>query len=194
MPKRKRDFKLEYQRRIKRGLARGLSRSQARGHPKPNEPNVKTGLKAPKPDARLEAAVKLLRDGKSQRAAAQEVGVTTERLRRFTYGNNLAKRVGNKWVMTDERPRRVPTLTKGDVKAITVPGFSEASKAGSYWNDVGQFIRTNEVEYILPYIGDGLLDTKGKLIPFETEPNALQRIAAMDTPPFHEIYQIISPD
>jgi len=194
MPKRIRDYKAEYQRRKQRGLARGLSLSQARGHPVAGEASIKLGLKAPIADYKLNAAVKLMHQGQSQSAAAKEAGVTAERLRRFTYGHNLAKRVGNKWVMTDERPRRVPTLTKGDVKAITVPGFSEASKAGSYWNDVGQFIRTNEVEYILPYIGDGLLDTKGKLIPFETEPNALQRIAAMDTPPFHEIYQIISPD
>ena len=54
------------------------------------------------------------------------------------------------------------------------------------------FVRTNEVEYIQPFMGDGLTDTKGRFLPFETEPNELHRIAAMDTPPFHEIYQIIS--
>jgi hypothetical protein len=191
---RKRDYKAEYQRRKQRGLAKGLSLSQARGHPKPGEASLRTGRKAPEPDPKLEAAVKLLRAGKSQSAAAKEAGVTAERLRRFTYGNKLAKRVGRKWVMTDERPRRVPTLSKGDIKSVTVPNFEEASKAGSYWNAAGQFVRTNEIEYILPFIGEGLTDLKGRFIPFETEPNALHRIAAMDTPPFHEIYQIISPD
>ncbi len=58
--------------------------------------------------------------------------------------------------MTDERPRRVPTLTQGEVKTVTVPGFAEASKAGAYWNDVGQFIRTNELEIIRPYSLMGL--------------------------------------
>lgn len=194
MAKRRRDFKAEYQKRIQRGLARGLSLSQARGHPKPGEASVRTGERAPSSNPKIEAAVKLLRAGKSQSAAAQEAGVTAERLRRFTYGNKLAKRVDRKWVMTDDRPRRVPTLTNGDIKSVTVPDFEEASKAGSYWNAAGQFVRTNEIEHILPFIGEGLTDLKGRFVPFETEPNALHRIAAMDTPPFHEIYQIVSPD
>ena len=190
MVKRKRDHKAEYRRRIERGIARGLSRSQARGHPKVGEAFVSTGPKAPRADAQFEAAVKLLREGNSQRAAAKVAGISVDRLRRFTYGHNLAKRIGRKWVMTDERPRRVPTLTQGEVKTVTVPGFDEASKAGSYWNDVGQFIRTNELEIILPYTADGLTDVKGRFFPFETDPNELHRIAATDTPPFHEIYQI----
>ena len=150
--------------------------------------------KCPKPDAKLEEAVKLLREGNSQRAASKAVGISADRLRRFTYEHNLATRIGRKWVMTDERPRRVPTLTQGQFKEVTVPGFDEASRAGSYWNDAGWFIRTNELEYLLPYIGEGLTDVKGRFIPFETDPNELHRIAATDTPPFHEIYRIISPD
>ena len=191
---RKRNYKAEYQRRIARGLAKGLSRSQARGHPKAGEVLVSTGLKTPESDAKLEAAVKRLREGNSQSAAAKTVGVSANRLRRFTYGHRLAKRVGHAWIVTDERPRCVPTLTDGEVKSVTVPGFDEASKAGAYWNDAGQFIRTNEIDYIQPYIGDGLTDLKGRFIPFETDPNELHRIAAMDTPPFHEIYQIIAPN
>ena len=194
MSKRKRNYKAEYRRRIERGLAKGLSRSQARGHPVAGEVSIRTRRRAPEPDAKLERAIKLLRSGKSQNAAAKTTRISADRLRRFTYANKLAKRVGRKWVMTDERPRRVPTLTSGEVKTVTVPGFNGASKAGSYWNAAGQFVRTNEVEYIRPFIGDGLTDTKGKFIPFETEPNELHRIAAMDTPPFHEIYQIVSPE
>ncbi len=146
----------------------------------------------PKPDLKLEAAVKLLREGNSQKAAAKSVSISAARLRRFTYYYKIAARIGRKWVFTDERPRRVPTLTQGQVKTITVPGFEEASKAGSYWNDMGRFLRTNEHEILLPYTEDGLIDREGRFFPFETDPNELHRIAAMDTPPFHEIYQIIS--
>ena len=173
MPKRKRDYKAEYRRRIERGIARGLTRSQARGHPKPGEKSVRTGSRAPKPDPKLKAAVKLLREGNSQKLAAKSVGISAARLRRFTYGHNLAKRVGRKWVVTDERSKRVPTITQGEVKTITVPGYEEASKAGAYWNDVGQFIRTNELEIILPYTADGLTDVKGRFFPFEADPNEL---------------------
>lgn len=192
MPTPKRDYKAEYRRRIARGIARGLTRSQVRGHPKPGEKSVRTGSRAPEPDLKLEAAVKLLREGNSQKAAAKSVGISAARLRRFTYYYKIAARIGRKWVFTDERPRRVPTLTQGQVKTITVPGFEEASKAGSYWNDMGRFLRTNEHEILLPYTEDGLIDREGRFFPFETDPNELHRIAAMDTPPFHEIYQIIS--
>jgi hypothetical protein len=68
----------------------------------------------------------------------------------------------------------------------------EASKAGAFWHAAGRFVRTNEIEHLLPFVGDGLHDLKGKLIPFETDPNTLHRIASMDVPPFHEIYEIIS--
>ena len=71
MPKRKRDYKAEYRRRIERGLKKGLSHSQARGHPKAGEALVSTGLKTPESDAKLEAAVKRLREGNSQSAAAK---------------------------------------------------------------------------------------------------------------------------
>ena len=40
IPKQKRDYRAEYERRIQRGIAKGLSRSQARGHPKAKEKNV----------------------------------------------------------------------------------------------------------------------------------------------------------
>ena len=189
---RRRDYKAEYRWRVEQGLKRGLSRSQARGHPRANEAAVKTGRKSPQSDERLEAALKLLRTGQSQSAAAKTVGVSADRLRRFTYSHKLAKRVGRKWVMTDKRPRRVQTLTKGKLRALTVPDFAQASKAGSYWNAAGQFVRTNEIEYLLPFIGDGLTDAKGNIVPFETDPNALHRIASMDLPPFHEIYEIVS--
>ncbi len=189
---RKRDYKAEYRRRIERGHKRGLSRSQARGHPKANEKAVKTGSKKVDADPRLEKAVKRLRAGESQAAAAKAEGISADRLRRFTYTNEIAKRVGGKWIMTDERPRRVPTLTNGNVKNLTVPNFAEASKAGAFWNAAGQFVRTNEKELLLPFMNDGVTDLKGRFHPFETDGNELHRIANMDVPPFHEIYEIIS--
>ena len=42
--------------------------------------------------------------------------------------------------------------------------------------------------------GDGVTDVKGRFHPFETDPNELHRLRQMDLPPFHEIYQVTSPD
>lgn len=191
---RKRDYKAEYQRRIARGLARGLSRSQARGHPRVSEGLISTGHKRPEADDELFRAVKLLHHGKSQRAAAKSAGISADRLRRFTAGHKLAHWTGRKWSMTDKIPRRIKVLTKGTYKAVIVGGFDEASKAGAFENAAGQFTETNELELLLPFKGDGVTDVNERFHPFETDPNELHRLRQMDLPPFHEIYQIISPD
>ena len=194
MAKRKRDYNAEYRRRIERGLARGLSRSQARGHPKTGEAFASNGRVKPKADDKLLAALKLLHQGDSQRAAARAVGISSDRLRRFTSTNKLAHWDGRKWIMTDNIPRRVKVLTKGKDKSVIVGGFDEASKAGAFENAAGHATKTNDPELLLPFKGDGVTDVNGRFHPFETDLNELHRLRQMDLPPFHEIYQIISPD
>jgi len=188
---RKRDYKAEYKRRIERGLRKGLSRSQARGHPsisevKPSDP------RATKHKEQLEAALKELRNGSTQKAAAHSAGVSIERFRKFIYSNKLAKRDGLHWSMTDERPRRVPIIHHGETKSVTVPSFAEARKSGEYFEAAGQFLRTNNISYLEPFEGDGLTNVQGKFFQFETDPNALYRHADQDNPAFHEVYQIVS--
>lgn len=78
----------------------------------------------------LEAALKELRNGSTQKDAARSAGVSVERFRKFIYSNNLAKRDGPQWNMTDERPRRVPIIYRGETKSVTVPNFAEAKKSG----------------------------------------------------------------
>ncbi|GHF16581.1 hypothetical protein GCM10017044_08610 [Kordiimonas sediminis] len=188
----KRDYKAEYRRRIERGLARGLSRSQARGHPKAGERGITSGVTKPTSTPELETALMHLRDGQTQKDAANKAGVSTDKFRRFLYGNKLATHQGRKWILTDDRPRRVAAITDGRIKAVTVPNYSEAEKAGSFYHAVSKFISTNQPAYLLPFLEDGVNDIKGNFIPFETNPNELHRIASMDTPDFAEIYQIIS--
>src|SRR6056297_1998839 len=64
---RKRDYQAEYRRRIERGLTRGLSRSQARGHPARAEASA-SGARAVEPTPELEAALKSLRRGSTQKS------------------------------------------------------------------------------------------------------------------------------
>ena len=118
--------------------------------------------------------------------------MSVERFRKFIYGNNLAKRDGLQWSMTDKRPRRVPIIHRGETKSVTVPSFAEAKKSGEYFEAAGQFIRTNDITHLEPYVRDGLTNVQGKFFQFETDPNALYRHAAQDNPAFHEIYQIVS--
>ncbi|RYD84662.1 MAG: hypothetical protein EOP84_04885 [Verrucomicrobiaceae bacterium] len=187
---RTRNHSEEYRRRIERGLAQGLSRSEARGHPTTRKRLAKA--KAPKTDVKIDAAIRAMHEGHSLSGAAKATRVSPERLRTYLKSYDIATRVGSKWVMSDNRPRRVPIIVGSNVKAVIVPNFAEASKAGRYSNAVSRFINSGELEHIAPFDGDGVRDLKGKLHPFETDPNALYRFAMKDEPQFHEIYQIVA--
>lgn len=189
---RQRDYKAEYKRRIANATARGLTRSQARGHAKPAEkPARPSSGKGTKPDARLESALTRLRRGASLTEAAKSSRVSRERFRRFLADNALATRRGRRWLVEDDRPRRVPILSRGESRTVTVRGFSDASLAGAYANDVGRFLRSNNIDHLAPHRGVGVKDVGGKFHPFETDPNVVYRLASADLPAFHEIYEIV---
>lgn len=185
-----RDYKAEYRRRIERGLARGLSRSQARGHPKGSERPV--AASPVESDTKIDAAILAMNRRQSLTAAARSSHVSAERLRRYLTAQGLAEREGRRWAIQDSRPRKVPVMTRGRVRILTVDGYGESRLVGEHHHAVGQFVRTNDLAWIKPFEGKAVRVVSGRRYPLETEPNALHRIAAMDTPPFHEIYEITS--
>lgn len=188
---RQRDYKAEYARRIARGKALGLSRSQARGHPRKGEPAASSAAAKPKLDDKTAFAIRQMHQGASMTAAARAASMSSKRLSKFIHAHKVARRKGNKWVMTDRLMRQVPMILDARTKAILVPGFDEASRVGKYHNAVGQFVRNPDPIILRPFEGKGVTDVKGRFHPFETDPNALIRYALKDEPEFHEIYQII---
>ena len=180
-----RNYKAEYRRRIARGRARGLSRSQARGHPKAKEQSIKAASSIA--DDKIDAAILDMHHGESLSAAARSSHISAERLSRFLAQGRLAKLRGRRWIMSDDRPRRVPVMTGGRQRSITVQGFDEASLVGKHHNAVGAFVRNNDISLLEPFVGQFVRTAKGKRILLETDPNELHRIAAMDTPAFCEL-------
>lgn len=53
-----------------------------------------------------------------------------------------------------------------------------------------QFVRTNDIEILTPFIGQGVTDSSGRFHPFETNPNAIHRLKAAGGPAFHEVYRL----
>ena len=186
----KRDYKAEYQRRLKRAAAQGLSRSQARGHARAGEKPIR-GSKTVSSDERLEAALKLLRNVNKQGVAARTAGVSPERFRRFLRENSLAEREGRSWRITDRRPYRMTVISEREVKNLTFDDFEQRSVNGRYLAAVQQFLRSNDIGLLRPFEGGAVIDAKGRPHPLETDANALHRLASAGSELFHEVYRLV---
>lgn len=186
---RKRDYKAEYQRRIANAAKRGLSRSQGRGHARSGETPIRA--KPIKSDDGLEAALKRLRTIGNQGRAAKDAGISVERFRRFLRSNSLAERRGKHWRITDNRPRRMTVISRGQAREVTLRDAEQASLNGEHLNAVKAFLTSNDRELLDPFQGRAVIDAKGKAHPLETNPNILHRLASAGEAVFHEIYRLV---
>jgi hypothetical protein len=188
---RRRNFRAEYQARLAKGLAAGKSRSAARGHARAAD--LPKPLPAPidRNDPR-EQALKLMRRGATQKAAATETKISVEQLRRYQHLHTSSRRVGRKWDIFDLRPQSFWIATNGRMKAVTLAN-DEGSLIGHYWNAVNEFLATNKRAFLEPYEGLGVRDINGKFWPFEVRPNVLWKLDGIGELHFLEIYANVAP-
>jgi hypothetical protein len=193
MPKKQRDYKAEYARRIARGKAIGLSVSQARGHARTHEAPV-SKIKPPTFDRRLEPGVREIRRGKPVTKAAKAIAVSPERLRRYVKQIGVAKKVGRKWkIGPDHRKRRVEIWSAGQSHKIVVSSFADASLVGRYRAAVRRFLEDPEDQsHLDPFIAQSVRAVDGHRYFFEVRPNVLFRLDASETEPYEEVYEIVT--
>jgi hypothetical protein len=185
--KRIRDFKKEYLRRIERGLASGKSRSQARGHARAGDLPHASPVPFEK-ENRLEKALKLMKQGTTQKGAAKAAGVSAETLRRFQKQNTTSRREGRRWVIVDERAVTVVMATRGKLHDVTVT-HDAASDIGRHWVAINKFLESNDPSHLEPFVGVGLRDTRKRFWPFETRPNVLRKLDSAGELSFVELYR-----
>jgi hypothetical protein len=185
--KRIRDFKQEYLARIARGLASGKSRSQARGHTRASDLPHASPLPFEKENT-LEKALKLMKQGATQKEATKAAGVSAETLRRFQKQNTTSRREGRRWVIVDERPVTVVLATRGKLHDVTVT-HDAASDFGRHWVAINRFLESNDPSHLEPFVGVGLRDTRKRFWPFETRPNVLRKLDSAGELSFVELYR-----
>ncbi len=186
--RRSRDFKAEYARRIARGTARGVSRSQARGHPKPSELALRTKITFSR---QLEEGLRAIRRGRTLTEAARSVHVAPERLRRYIGESGIAEKRGPRWVIgADTRLRQMLFYSDGEAIVVSVRP-DQADTIGRYMSAVGRFLESNDLAFLDPFVGEAVTDAAGKTHPFETDPNALYRLAETGGSSFEDIYRIV---
>jgi hypothetical protein len=176
-------------------MARRNSKAQskrriARGHATVGTRRAK--FRPPIDAPRIEAAILDMNRGRSLKAAARAAHISRRRLRRVLAQRRLVRRKGRRWITTDNRLRRVPVMTGGRFRVLTVRGYEPARLVGEHHHAAGEFVRTNDIKLIEPFRARAVQAVNGRRYVLETDPNVLHRIAAMDSPPFHEIYEITS--
>jgi hypothetical protein len=188
---RRRNYRAEYRRRVQRGLAKGLSRSQSRGHARAGERPKPANPRLVNPKSKEELALKVIKGGTPLRRAAKAFGLSEQHLRRYIKENADAKRVGNRWLIDDQRPRQFPFYSAGTLVSPWLSP-SEASSASLYMHAWFQFRMTGELSYLAPYMDKGVTDINGRFHPFEVDPNRLYELDAKGELNFPEFYRIIT--
>jgi hypothetical protein len=186
--KRKRNYAKEYLIRIARGLAGGKSRSKARGHARATDLADQGKWQPFKRSDPLEDALKLMKDGVSQREAARQVGVSPETLRRFQKLNTASHREGRRWIILDSRPVSVVMATRGKMRDVTVP-HDVTSDISRHWIAINLFHETNDTSHLAAFVGRGLRDSDGAFHTFETRPNVLRKLDSVGELSFVDIYR-----
>jgi hypothetical protein len=188
-----RNHAAEYARRKQLGLESGLTLSQARGHSRAGEKPVSSKATIARYDKQLEEGVKAIRKGKSLSAAAHELRVSPEKLRRYIRTADIAEKVSGRYAITkDRRPREELLHTRGKTIHVIVPNYDAASEVGFYMQGVKRFLLFNNIAVLQPFEGHGVTDILGKYHPFETRPNVLYRLDSMGTETFEDVYRILA--
>jgi hypothetical protein len=182
-----------------KGVQRKTRGRNAKGTPR--NPGVRRIPKAKKPtatklskipsDDRFETALKYLREGRSQKRAAEIGMVSVARFRRFLHRNKLAKFKNGRWRITDRRTREVAVISEASEKVIEVRGFSPASLVMRHRAAVTAFVDGPDLALLAPFEGLTVTDTSKRKYVLETRPNVLLRLANAGSDAEMKIYRLI---
>ncbi len=139
---------------------------------------------------KLQIALKSLRADKGLSEAARDAQLPRKTLSRLLEQTGVAEKRGRKWVVRDDVPRQMLLYSNGDAIVVTVPDLRSAKIVGAFMSHVGEFLNSNEPAFLTLFEGQGIADVEGVWHPFETDPEALYRLAHTGSETFEQVYAI----
>jgi hypothetical protein len=82
-------------------------------------------------------------------------------------------------------------LSAGRSQNLILKDFENASRNGRHLAAVGQFLVSNDARLLTPFEGRSVSDASDMPHIFETNPNALYRIAHAGSDVFEQVYRLI---
>jgi hypothetical protein len=191
--KRKRNYALEYRRRLERAKLRGLSKTQARGHPRSGENPLSTTKRVRLQDAKIQQGLRALRKGTPLNAAAHSAGLSSERLRKYLVDKKIGSKRGKKWKLVERNLAwEWIFISEGQLVSVVVGSLKYSTLIARYLNAVKQFLHTNDPKILKPFENVTVRNIKGQKYIFETRPRLLYRIMHPSYRSYLEHYKIVA--
>jgi hypothetical protein len=133
--------------------------------------------------------VSKMREGRSLRAAAREVGLSPDLLRRLA-GRAIRKGTKGRYVVTaNDQLLRVLVIPSPDgTREIAVRDSRVASRVAEYWNAVHRYLGRSDVAALAAFEGVSIRAADGVSVPLLTDRAALDRLANAGVLSFESIY------
>jgi hypothetical protein len=142
-------------------------------------------------DTKLQRFLTALREHKNLAAAAKAARTNVQTVQREAKAKGLIKKTAKGWIVRRDLHRQMLLFSGGQQITVTLPSQRSARNVGKYMAAVGQFVRSNDLKFLVPFIDRGVTDVAGKRHPFETNPNALYRLTSSTDEAFEQVYRIV---
>jgi hypothetical protein len=142
-------------------------------------------------DVRIQRGLVRLRESGELSAAAKAARTTTSTFKREALKKKAIQKRGKNWVVRRDLHRQMLLFSDGRQITVTLPNQRSARNVGKYMAAVGQFVRSNDLKFLKPFIDRGVTDIAGKRHPFETNPNTLYQLTSSTDEVFESVYRIV---